>query len=160
MPPCAICFSAWTCRRLGSGRINRKSSTIILPHRRSGTTICELAHRLAILAHPQARIYGGPLIASHVGADTAADLLATEMSLGNGNLHAGRRWHQHRSGGLAPRAHGCGVLSRRPSVRRRPDYLWHDRLRRRYRKSVPATMADGAFAPSATCRRAESAALD
>ncbi len=50
-----------------------------LAHRRSGTTICELAHRLAILTHPQARIYGGPLIASHVGADTAADLLATEM---------------------------------------------------------------------------------
>ena len=50
-----------------------------LAHRRTGTAICELAHRLAILAHPQARIYGGPLIASHVGADTAADLLATEM---------------------------------------------------------------------------------
>jgi uncharacterized 2Fe-2S/4Fe-4S cluster protein (DUF4445 family) len=50
-----------------------------LEHRRSGTTICELAHRLAILTHPRARIYGGPLIASHVGADTAADLLATEM---------------------------------------------------------------------------------
>jgi len=50
-----------------------------LAHRRSGTTICELAHRLGILTHPQARIYGGPLIASHVGADTAADLLATEM---------------------------------------------------------------------------------
>jgi uncharacterized 2Fe-2S/4Fe-4S cluster protein (DUF4445 family) len=50
-----------------------------LAHRRSGTALCELAHRLAILAHPQARIYGGPLIASHVGADTAADLLATGM---------------------------------------------------------------------------------
>jgi len=50
-----------------------------LAHRRSGTAVCELAHRLAILAHPQARIYGGPLIASHVGADTAADLLATGM---------------------------------------------------------------------------------
>jgi uncharacterized 2Fe-2S/4Fe-4S cluster protein (DUF4445 family) len=50
-----------------------------LAHRRSGTTLCELAHRLAILANPQARIYGGPLIASHVGADTAADLLATGM---------------------------------------------------------------------------------
>jgi uncharacterized 2Fe-2S/4Fe-4S cluster protein (DUF4445 family) len=50
-----------------------------LAQRRSGTTLCELAHRLAILAHPQARIYGGPLIASHVGADTAAGLLATGM---------------------------------------------------------------------------------
>ena len=50
-----------------------------LAHRRPGTALCELAHRLGILAHPQARIYGGPLIASHVGADTAADLLATGM---------------------------------------------------------------------------------
>jgi uncharacterized 2Fe-2S/4Fe-4S cluster protein (DUF4445 family) len=50
-----------------------------LAQRRTGTALCELAHRLAILAHPQARIYGGPLIASHVGADTAADLLAIGM---------------------------------------------------------------------------------
>jgi uncharacterized 2Fe-2S/4Fe-4S cluster protein (DUF4445 family) len=50
-----------------------------LAHRRPGTALCEPAHKLAILAHPQARIYGGPLVASHVGADTAAALLATGM---------------------------------------------------------------------------------
>jgi uncharacterized 2Fe-2S/4Fe-4S cluster protein (DUF4445 family) len=50
-----------------------------LAHRRPGTALCELAHRLAVLAHPHARIYGAPLVASHVGADTAADLLATGM---------------------------------------------------------------------------------
>jgi uncharacterized 2Fe-2S/4Fe-4S cluster protein (DUF4445 family) len=50
-----------------------------LAQRRTGTALYELAHKLAILAHPQARIYGGPLIASHVGADTAAALLATGM---------------------------------------------------------------------------------
>jgi uncharacterized 2Fe-2S/4Fe-4S cluster protein (DUF4445 family) len=47
--------------------------------RREGTSLIEKAHRLGIMTHPQARIYGGPLIASHVGADTAADLLAIDI---------------------------------------------------------------------------------
>jgi uncharacterized 2Fe-2S/4Fe-4S cluster protein (DUF4445 family) len=47
--------------------------------RRDATFLIELAHRLGILTHPQARIYGAPLIASHVGADTAADLLAIDI---------------------------------------------------------------------------------
>ena len=46
---------------------------------RDATSLTELAHRLGILTHPQARIYGAPLIASHVGADTAADLLAIDI---------------------------------------------------------------------------------
>jgi uncharacterized 2Fe-2S/4Fe-4S cluster protein (DUF4445 family) len=50
-----------------------------LAQRRASTTLSELGHRLAVLAHPQARVFGGPLIASHVGADAAADLLATGM---------------------------------------------------------------------------------
>jgi uncharacterized 2Fe-2S/4Fe-4S cluster protein (DUF4445 family) len=48
-------------------------------NRRSGTSLTELAHRLGLLTHPKGRVYGGPLIASHVGADTAAGLLATGM---------------------------------------------------------------------------------
>jgi len=48
--------------------------------RRDSTSLTELAHRVGILTHPQARIFGAPLIASHVGADTAADLLAIEIS--------------------------------------------------------------------------------
>jgi uncharacterized 2Fe-2S/4Fe-4S cluster protein (DUF4445 family) len=47
---------------------------------REGTSLTERAHRLGILTHPQARIYGAPLIASHVGADTAADLLAVDIA--------------------------------------------------------------------------------
>jgi uncharacterized 2Fe-2S/4Fe-4S cluster protein (DUF4445 family) len=47
--------------------------------RRATTSLSELAHQLGILTHPQARIYGAPLIASHVGADTAADLLAIDI---------------------------------------------------------------------------------
>jgi uncharacterized 2Fe-2S/4Fe-4S cluster protein (DUF4445 family) len=51
-----------------------------LEGKRSGTWVVELAHKLGILAHPKARIYGAPVISSHVGADTAAGLLATGLA--------------------------------------------------------------------------------
>jgi uncharacterized 2Fe-2S/4Fe-4S cluster protein (DUF4445 family) len=47
--------------------------------RRTTTAIEQHAHRLGILAHPKARIIGPPLIASHVGADAAADLAAIDI---------------------------------------------------------------------------------
>jgi uncharacterized 2Fe-2S/4Fe-4S cluster protein (DUF4445 family) len=50
-----------------------------LAGRRATTSLTELAHRLGILTHPKARIYGAPLVASHVGADTAADLRAIDI---------------------------------------------------------------------------------
>ena len=43
------------------------------------TTVIRLAHELGILVHPRARIWGAPLIACHVGADAAADLVSTAM---------------------------------------------------------------------------------
>ncbi len=46
---------------------------------RQTTSLVEKAHKLGIWAHPQARIFGAPLIASHVGADTAAALAAIDM---------------------------------------------------------------------------------
>jgi uncharacterized 2Fe-2S/4Fe-4S cluster protein (DUF4445 family) len=46
---------------------------------RESTTLVEFAHRLALLTHPQARVFGAPLISGHVGADTAADLLAMDL---------------------------------------------------------------------------------
>ncbi len=48
--------------------------------RRAGTTattaVTRRAHELGLLVNPRARVTGGPLIASHVGADAAADLVA------------------------------------------------------------------------------------
>jgi uncharacterized 2Fe-2S/4Fe-4S cluster protein (DUF4445 family) len=41
--------------------------------------VVRLAHELGILVHPRARIWGAPLIACHVGADAAADLLPSGM---------------------------------------------------------------------------------
>ncbi|MBL8227032.1 MAG: DUF4445 domain-containing protein [Bryobacterales bacterium] len=43
---------------------------------RTTTALSEFAHKLGLLAHPKARVVGPPLIASHVGADTTADLVA------------------------------------------------------------------------------------
>jgi uncharacterized 2Fe-2S/4Fe-4S cluster protein (DUF4445 family) len=44
------------------------------------TSVVSEARRLRLPLHPQARVYGLPLIGSHVGADAAACLLATGMA--------------------------------------------------------------------------------
>lgn len=46
---------------------------------RSTTALLEKTRRLGIRANPKAWVYSLPLIASHVGADVAADLLAIDM---------------------------------------------------------------------------------
>ncbi len=45
----------------------------------STSSVVRLAHELGILVHPRARAWGAPLIACHVGADAAADLVSTGM---------------------------------------------------------------------------------
>jgi uncharacterized 2Fe-2S/4Fe-4S cluster protein (DUF4445 family) len=45
-------------------------------HKRTTTALTKRASELELRIHPKATVYGGPLIASHLGADTAADLLA------------------------------------------------------------------------------------
>lgn len=44
--------------------------------RREGTELLARAHELALWAHPQARVWGAPLVSGHVGSDVVADLLA------------------------------------------------------------------------------------
>ena len=46
---------------------------------RSTTSLIEKSRRLGIRSNPKAMVYSLPLIASHVGADVAADLVAIEM---------------------------------------------------------------------------------
>jgi uncharacterized 2Fe-2S/4Fe-4S cluster protein (DUF4445 family) len=48
----------------------------VLDGRRESTVLTYLAHELGVRANPKARVWGGPLIASHVGADVAADMVA------------------------------------------------------------------------------------
>ena len=45
---------------------------------RSTTVLSERAHRLGVWMHPQGFVVSAPLIASHVGADVAADLVALD----------------------------------------------------------------------------------
>lgn len=46
---------------------------------RETTALTAMARSLSIVLNKQARVYGAPLIASHVGADVTADLLAIDM---------------------------------------------------------------------------------
>ena len=46
---------------------------------RKTTALTEKAHRLGIWSHPKAVVFGAPLIASHVGADMLADLVAVDI---------------------------------------------------------------------------------
>ena len=43
----------------------------------STTALTRAAHELGMFVHPNAEVLGGPIVGSHVGADAAADLLAT-----------------------------------------------------------------------------------
>jgi len=56
-----------------------KSSTELelLDGRRDSSELLKLGWELGLKVHPRARVWGAPLIAGHVGADVAADLVAT-----------------------------------------------------------------------------------
>ena len=47
---------------------------------RSTTSLTEKTRRLGIRANPKALVYSLPLIASHVGADVAADLVSIDIA--------------------------------------------------------------------------------
>ena len=51
-----------------------------LEGKRETTSLLEKTRRLGIRANPKAVVYGLPLIASHVGADVAADLVAIDIT--------------------------------------------------------------------------------
>ena len=53
---------------------------------RPDTALLDFAWRLGLRAHPKARVYGVPLIASHVGGDMAADLIAADIAFGSDEI--------------------------------------------------------------------------
>ena len=65
----------------GIGQKPYKSSVehAFLAGERANTALCALARRLGLRANREARVYGLPLIASHVGGDAAAALVALEQ---------------------------------------------------------------------------------
>ena len=48
--------------------------------KRATTSLAENAKRLLLPIHPQARVYGAPIISGHVGADAAACMLAIDLA--------------------------------------------------------------------------------
>lgn len=48
--------------------------------RRASTSLGQRAVKLGLPVHPQARVYGLPVISGHVGADTAACMLAVDLA--------------------------------------------------------------------------------
>jgi uncharacterized 2Fe-2S/4Fe-4S cluster protein (DUF4445 family) len=54
--------------------------------RAATTTVVRRAHEIGLLMNPRARVTGGPLIASHVGADAAADLVAVDAVARGGSF--------------------------------------------------------------------------
>jgi uncharacterized 2Fe-2S/4Fe-4S cluster protein (DUF4445 family) len=66
----------------GIGVIPYRSTTEVAFHegRVESTSLALTGRRLRLPIHPDARVYGMPIIASHVGADAAACLLATALA--------------------------------------------------------------------------------
>ena len=59
----------------------------LLEGRRDTTALTALAHELGVRVNPKARVWGAPLIASHVGADVAADLVAIGLDGTQDGVH-------------------------------------------------------------------------
>ena len=97
------------------------------------TWITKRAYELGILIHPQARVVGAPLIASHVGGDVAADLVATDFGSAARHQPAHRHRHQHRDRGHRRRAHRGRLEPGRPGLRGRHAALRHARRGRCHR---------------------------
>ena len=55
-----------------------------LEGQRDSTALLQFARRLRIHAHTGARVFGAPLIASHVGGDVVADLVALDLASQSG----------------------------------------------------------------------------
>ena len=55
------------------------TETDMMESRRDTTAIYASASELGVRIHPDASVYGGPLVGSHVGSDVAADMLAVGM---------------------------------------------------------------------------------
>jgi uncharacterized 2Fe-2S/4Fe-4S cluster protein (DUF4445 family) len=48
--------------------------------KRTGTSLASSGRRCLLPIHPNARVYGGPIISGHVGADAAACMLAVDLA--------------------------------------------------------------------------------
>jgi uncharacterized 2Fe-2S/4Fe-4S cluster protein (DUF4445 family) len=73
-------FFSLDVQSLGQGPYHSLTEREMAAGRRTTTSLTESATKLHLPAHPRARAYGLPIVGSHVGADTAADLLAIDLA--------------------------------------------------------------------------------
>ncbi len=73
-------------RPIGQIPFRSVTETDLREGRAETTAVTRRAHEIGLLMNPQARVTGGPLIASHVGADAAADLIAVEAVARGGSF--------------------------------------------------------------------------
>ncbi|HUA58166.1 MAG TPA: ASKHA domain-containing protein [Verrucomicrobiae bacterium] len=65
---------------IGQSPYRSLSEIELLEGRRETTSLMETGRRCLLPIHPQATVYGGPIISGHVGADAAACMLAVNLS--------------------------------------------------------------------------------
>ena len=82
------------------------------------TSVVRLAHEVGLLVGPRARVLSAPLIASHVGADTAADLVAVDFGAAPGIRCWSTSGRTRRSSSLTARG-SRGIVPGGPGVRGR-----------------------------------------
>lgn len=66
-------------KSIGERPYKSSIETEYLAGARTTTALIEDARKLRLWAHPKAKVYAAPLIASHVGGDMAADLVAIDL---------------------------------------------------------------------------------
>jgi len=69
---------------LGRSPYRSLSEVAVREGQAHSTSLLRLAHELGLLIHPQGRVFGPPIVACHVGSDTAADLVATDFAAQSG----------------------------------------------------------------------------
>ncbi len=72
-------FFGYDVQPIGQKPYKSPVETEFMDGKRKTTALNVRASDLGVRIHPEANVYGGPLIGSHVGADIAADLLAIGM---------------------------------------------------------------------------------
>ena len=81
---CATSSSASISGPIGEFPYKSITEVAMLAGRSASTWVRRRGHEVGLLMNPHGRVVGAPVIASHVGGDTAADLVAVEFATGQG----------------------------------------------------------------------------
>ena len=120
---------------------------------RKTTALHSTAREIGLRVFPGARVYGGPLIGSHVGADVAADILAVGIDKAEEVVMLVDVGTKHGGGGRQQGPADGGVVSGGSGVRGRPDHLRECRDTTERSSRSESRMARPGAPRSAVCRR-------